>query len=412
MKPQTTYPVIVCLAIAVLGFVGAGAPAGGPGWPPLVVLGLSLLVAGLVSTLLYRMLKKNQFLVAQLEEKAHELESQYAELQFERTAIEEAAAENINMAEDLFIAREEAENNARFLNIVMDNISQAIAVFGPKGSLIKWNGQLGDLLSIPVDRLEEGMAEDAFNRLLAEHSVPSDDMAVAIDHPATASDASDAPMEQEWSLDDGRVLSVRHTAMPGGGFIATFTDITERKRNEEVIWKMAHYDHLTGLANRARFTSEIEKAATGQRKGDGRLALAMIDLDKFKPVNDRYGHPVGDKLLKIIADIISSQIRERDLAARIGGDEFAILFYDMDGADHAVTVAERIIEAVSSPFNVDSHEIKVGASIGIAVYPEHADSPKALIAAADDALYSVKDCGRGAVAVSPIRTLDARRKTA
>ncbi len=405
MNTQKLYPAVLCVAIVVLGLLGSGLPGlpfaapAAPAWASLVILGTSLVIAAGVGVLLHRTMGRNCALAEKVAEKTRELESQFAELQFDRAAVEDAAAENVSLAEDLYIAREQAENNAKFLNVVMDNISQGIAVFSRDGILIKWNGQLSDILSVPETRLAEGMSADAFNALMAEISQ------FAVEPGPKVSEA----VEREWTLANGRTLSVRHTDMPGGGFIKTFTDITERKKAEDIIWEMAHHDALTGLANRARFNQEIEEAVKERRRHDDRFALAMIDLDRFKPVNDRFGHVIGDKLLVAIAKILKRHVRDSDLVARLGGDEFAILFRKIEAADVAVKVAERIITAIASPLTLDGHQITVGASAGVALYPDHAPTVPALISAADRALYSVKAAGRGAVAMSGVRSLDSRR---
>ncbi|RMF08388.1 MAG: diguanylate cyclase [Alphaproteobacteria bacterium] len=330
----------------------------------------------------------------ELEQSAQEtrdLKAQFAELEFERAAIEQAAAENIRLAEDLFFAREEAEKNAGFLKLIMDSISQAIAVFDQSGRLIKWNEQLSKLLSIPASNLEVGLPESRFNELLGPIRVDSDNQA--------GQSAKDSG-EQEWRLSNGRILSVQRSPIPCGGYIETFTDITDRKNAEEIIWKMAHTDHLTGLANRACFTNAIEDAVAQTNQDKDRLALALIDLDKFKPVNDSFGHPTGDKLLVDVSEIIKNAIREGDIAARLGGDEFAVLMRGVKSAGDARAIAEKIVKTLNCPLTVNGHRISIGASVGIALYPDHADSPEALIAAADRALYSVKASGRGYVAVS------------
>jgi len=172
-------------------------------------------------------------------------------------------------------------------------------------------------------------------------------------------------------------------------------DITERKEAEEKIRKLAMTDPLTGLANRTQFHQRLTQSMKLAKRESKSLALMMMDLDKFKPVNDTFGHPAGDTLLQAVASIFAKFTRETDIVARLGGDEFAILFVHPENKENAKTSAQRIIDEIKKPITIMGNEILIGTSIGIALYPEDDDDMEGLIKKADLALYKAKESGRG-----------------
>jgi diguanylate cyclase (GGDEF)-like protein len=193
---------------------------------------------------------------------------------------------------------------------------------------------------------------------------------------------------------NGVVLEVRTTATPDGGMVRTFTDITLRKRAEARIAEMATHDELTGLANRTLFRERLAQAfGRTQRYGEP-FALFMLDLDRFKPINDSLGHPVGDEVLKEAALRLQFCVRETDTVARLGGDEFAILQAQATTQDEAAYLAQRILDAIAEPIEVNGHKLEIGTSIGIAFTPRDAADQDQLVAMADRALYEGKKNGR------------------
>ncbi len=192
---------------------------------------------------------------------------------------------------------------------------------------------------------------------------------------------------------DGREVAVIVKAM-AGGWVVTHEDITERRRAEAKISHMAMHDALTNLPNRLLFHQEME-ARLVRRGRDDKFALLYLDLDDFKSINDTLGHTIGDDLLRQVADRLRQSLRQPDLVARLGGDEFAVLQTDLNAPAEAVTLAMRLIEAVSAPFNLEGHHAEVGVSIGIAMAPADADDPDQLLKNADLALYRAKADGRG-----------------
>ncbi len=177
------------------------------------------------------------------------------------------------------------------------------------------------------------------------------------------------------------------------------TDITERKDIEEHMQHMAQYDALTHLPNRALFDDRLHQAIAGAQRNKTHLALMFIDLDKFKPVNDTYGHGVGDLLLKEVAVRIQDCLRDSDTAARIGGDEFVILLPAIETAQDASKVGEKIRLSLNQPFELAGHTLQIGSSIGVAVYPQHGSDEKLLVKSADIAMYHAKKNGRNNVKI-------------
>ena len=177
------------------------------------------------------------------------------------------------------------------------------------------------------------------------------------------------------------------------------TDITARKDVEEHMQHMAQYDNLTHLPNRALFDDRLKLALAAAHRNGARLALMFIDLDRFKPVNDTYGHAVGDLLLKEVAQRIEDCLRESDTAARIGGDEFVVLLPAVESEGDAEVVAGKILDALNIPFHLGGHRLQIGGSIGVAVYPDHGAEERMLVKSADIAMYHAKKNGRNNVRV-------------
>ncbi len=177
------------------------------------------------------------------------------------------------------------------------------------------------------------------------------------------------------------------------GTYGTARDISERKQAQEVINFQAYHDLLTHLPNRALLKDRLNLAITQARRNKRKLGAMFLDLDRFKLVNDTLGHSMGDRLLKAVANRLQSCLRSGDTLSRFGGDEFTLLLPEVRTRDDVVVIAEKILDRLNQPFVIDGHELFVGASIGIAMYPEAGDSGEELIQNADIAMYHVK--GRG-----------------
>ena len=179
-------------------------------------------------------------------------------------------------------------------------------------------------------------------------------------------------------------------------YVGTMIDITARKAIEERIHHMAHYDVLTDLPNRALLTDRLHQAIAQTRREKSKLALIFLDLDNFKPVNDSLGHDIGDLLLKEVARRLHHCVkRETDTLSRIGGDEFVIILSQIEKDQDAAIVADKIVQALTEPFNIEQHTIHISCSIGIAINPLHGADVNTLMRVADNAMYEAKRAGRG-----------------
>jgi diguanylate cyclase (GGDEF)-like protein len=180
--------------------------------------------------------------------------------------------------------------------------------------------------------------------------------------------------------------------MKNGGWVSTHEDITERRRTEAKIAHMAHHDALTGLANRVLFREQAMEALM-RRKSQQTLAMLYIDLDHFKSVNDTLGHPVGDRLLVLASQRLCACLRDHDHIARLGGDEFAVLLNSNPSPDETAVLADRIIESVAKPYEIDGQQAIIGVSIGVAMAPTDGTDADRLMQSADMALYRAKKEG-------------------
>ncbi|MGE5159448.1 MAG: putative bifunctional diguanylate cyclase/phosphodiesterase [Gemmatimonas sp.] len=199
---------------------------------------------------------------------------------------------------------------------------------------------------------------------------------------------------------DGSEISVltfgRRLSLEGrSAYLVAVVDITERRKAEARIAYMAHHDGLTNLANRELYQERLREALEGSEATNKRVAVLCVDLDLFKNVNDSYGHPMGDRLLKQVADRLRSQVRGNNLAARLGGDEFAVILASDLSPNEASHFASRLIGVLSAPYEIDGNEVVIGASIGIALSPGDGTTGEELLRNADMALYRAKEDGRG-----------------
>lgn len=213
-------------------------------------------------------------------------------------------------------------------------------------------------------------------------------------------------LTEELSMDNGEMRWVETFKAPvqdkDGNLIGTTgfaRDITDRKRAEELMQHLAHYDQLTDLPNRTLYADRLQQALVSAKRDKTKLAVMFIDLDKFKPINDTLGHNVGDLVLKEVAKRMQSCLRESDTVARIGGDEFVVLLPQIEVEQDAMNVAEKIRCALNLPIEAMGQRLEISSSTGVAIYPEHGVEEKALMKNADTAMYYAKTGGRNNVRI-------------
>jgi diguanylate cyclase (GGDEF)-like protein len=292
----------------------------------------------------------------------------------------------------------EQEEALRVKNFQFDtainNMSQGLCFFDSDHRLIVCNDRFIDLYNIPASRVRPGMKLTEIVDLRIEAgSFPAMTREEYIRWRNDVS-ASNEAKDSTVDLQDGRTIKIRHRPMPGGGWVATHEDITEQRQSEVKIEYMAHHDALTDLANRVLLNDRLEHALARIQNGQ-MVAVHHLDLDQFKAVNDTFGHPCGDKLLRIVAERLRTLVDEADTIARMGGDEFVIVQAAIADPADATSLAQRVIEALSEPYDIDGQQAVIGVSIGISVGPGDGPTPDKLLRNADLALYRAKSDGRG-----------------
>jgi diguanylate cyclase (GGDEF)-like protein/PAS domain S-box-containing protein len=199
-----------------------------------------------------------------------------------------------------------------------------------------------------------------------------------------------------------RDVEVYSTPIEQDGKMLLFSivhDITARKQAQEQILHMAQHDALTGLANRALFSDRLQRALANARRDRTALGLMFIDLDKFKPVNDQFGHEMGDLLLQEVAQRMLASVRDSDIVARVGGDEFVVLLRNVAGEPEALAIAEIMRTSLEQPFVLSGQTVRIGCCVGVALYPQHGADDLTLFKNADQAMYQAKENGRNQVAL-------------
>ncbi len=210
------------------------------------------------------------------------------------------------------------------------------------------------------------------------------------DYPVAA--AGNAEADRWWSISGRPVTDDRGRFI---GFIGSGSDLTEKRRSEAEIARLAMFDSLTGLANRQRMKLALDQTLAQSRRGYHPTALFLLDLDRFKAVNDTLGHQTGDELLKQVAQRLQRAVGDKGLVGRLGGDEFQVVLPNESNRDRLADLAKTIIGALSQPYFIGGSSISIGCSIGIAIAPENGEDSESLVRNADLALYAAKADGRG-----------------
>lgn len=294
-------------------------------------------------------------------------------------------------------ARNSAAQLARksaLLQATLENMEQGIAMVNAEGVVEFYNRRILEMLDLPCELLDRRPTLQeliAYQRAQGEFEGLPDSLQGYL--------ASDTLKQAQHSIErmrpNGRIIEVRSIPVEGGGLLRTFTDVTERRLHQQRIEHLASHDSLTGLLNRARFMDGLASEVALARRVPAVFAVLYLDLDGFKPINDRYGHAMGDKVLVWVAGVLGLVARESDFVARLGGDEFAVLQRGIGQPEQALRLADRLVQGLSETFTVDGVALQIGASVGFALYPEHGTDPETLMARADQAMYVVKAAHRG-----------------
>ena len=280
------------------------------------------------------------------------------------------------------------------LDAALNNMVQGLAMLDSEQRIVIANKRYAELYGLTSDQVKAG----THLREIVEYRIANGDLvgksADQVVETMLSRVGRGGECQYTTRLGDGRYVSVSAKPMLNGYTVTTHQDITEQRRSEAKIVHMAMHDALTGLPNRVLLNERLEQALGRVNRGEI-AAVHLLDLDHFKNVNDTLGHPAGDKLLKMVTERLQTLVRGADTVARMGGDEFAILQQAISQPADASTLARRVIDAVSLPYEIDDHQVVIGASVGIAVGPSDGTSPDQLVRNADLALYRAKGDGRG-----------------
>jgi diguanylate cyclase (GGDEF)-like protein len=294
---------------------------------------------------------------------------------------------------DAVISAREISTLASRFDTALNNMPHGLCMFDANRCVAVTNRRFREILGLPdtIENKGETARELAIDCVEAGTILRSelDRLANDIDLRLRGEETKGFTIERR----DGRTLDLTFQSMANGGSVVILEDITERKLAEARITHLARYDSLTGLPNRAHLRERMEDtlAAAGSQP----VAVMFVDLDQFKQVNDTLGHPRGDLLLKLVADRLRRIVRSTDLVARFGGDEFVIVQSPLAGPDEAAALARRVVTALSETYDIDGHQVVIGATVGIAMSPRDAIGPDHLLKIADMALYWAKSDQRG-----------------
>ncbi|MDX8404916.1 MAG: diguanylate cyclase [Mariprofundus sp.] len=293
------------------------------------------------------------------------------------------------------VARDKLKRNTLLTESIVNHAMEGIIVIDSNGVVQSFNpaaeamfgyGQI-DVIENNISMLMPSPVNAAHDGYLAQYLDTGKAHVVGIEREVIARHKSGKTFP----------ISLSVSQMTSGSehlFIGIVADISKRKDNEEKVKKLAHFDPLTGLANRTLFYDRIHKALALSKRQGHKLAILFLDLDGFKQVNDSFGHIVGDMLLKKVADRLLLSTRDCDTLARFGGDEFAFVLSNIKSKENIAALTDKMISRISEPYFLNGNRCDIGGSIGIAVFPDDHMDMTTLINQADAAMYAVKKSGK------------------
>lgn len=282
---------------------------------------------------------------------------------------------------------DEAEYRLRVARLALDEAFDSIVVHRPDGQLVDFNRAAAKSM---------GLAEDEFAALepWGWTTAPRDIIDMRVEELIRIGRLR---FVSETDDHGRRVVTEVHARYiesdDGPLVVSVIRDITEKERAEQSLRDLAFSDPLTGVANRALLDERIKAAMTTSRRYGDLLGVAFMDIDDFKPVNDRYGHEFGDRALCVVADRLVACVREEDTVARVGGDEFVIVFPRIVSAEALEAVGMKLVDAVAAPIDLAGERIQISASVGLSLYDSSFDDHQSIVARADLAMYEAKRAG-------------------
>ncbi|MDA9553816.1 EAL domain-containing protein [Emcibacteraceae bacterium] len=319
---------------------------------------------------------------------------QKIEFQAAKEYLEAQTEQAIHLAEDLAVAKEEAANNAKRIQSILNAMEEGLVTLNEDGKIVSANNAMSiifgyarsDFIGMELSNLVKTRKIQTVEHIstLLNEQVDGSNVYKA-DEQGQHQNGSAIPLKI-----DIREVYLEHEKH----YTVLFRNVSEQYEAEKLIRHMAWHDSLTGLANRNLLSERLDEALKLARRLEKKVAVMILVLDKFKPVNDLHGHATGDKLLKVVAERLIKCAREVDTVARLGGDEFAIVFTNIEDDANIITIADRIIHSIQQPVEIDGNVIQIGTSIGISFFPGDSDTPTELIRMADVALYQAKEDGR------------------
>ena len=285
------------------------------------------------------------------------------------------------------------QEKSALLEATLATMEQGVMMVNAERVVVVCNRRARELLNLPQSLVDSRPTLDA----LTDYQQAAGELVHVPDEVLTTArngDIFDRPYAYDRTRRDGQVVEIHNIPMAGGGVLRTYTDVTERRHAEARI----RHDGLTALVNREVFLESLALACAAEPGTTG-FAVHFIDIDRFKPINDHYGHAIGDKVLALIADRMRTVARDGDVVARMGGDEFAVLQCRVEQTEQALGLAYRLLDDIAHDMEIESHRLQVGASIGVAMYPSAGLDADTLLRNADIAMYAAKSHGRDCVRV-------------
>ena len=274
----------------------------------------------------------------------------------------------------------------------LENMSHGLCIFDADNRLLVANSRFQEIYDLPKELVRPGVAMARLLDAIKEHEKGRGcTTQEGLGCMALGKTPGDS-LRSEWALENGAIVEVVATRVKDGGLVAVHEDVTEKRKAQAHIERLARHDALTGLPNRATFHEILNSRLSDDKAGNG-IAIYYLDLDRFKAVNDTFGHAVGDELLRQVAKRLRHAVRDKDVVARFSGDEFAVIQQDVADPEAVEMVAQRVLDGIGNRFKINDHLFHIGASIGVSLFPSDSRDADRLIKNADIALYRAKADG-------------------